>query len=219
MDTFDVLTAGATAGPLVAGWSAHTLWMRRRLARARMDALTGLPARELFTQFARRDLRRLERVAVLVLDLDGFKTVNDTHGHAAGDAVLVAVAGRLRRWAASLDGTAARLGGDEFAATAFIGSAAYLPRHMRALEASLREPVPFRETTLPVGASIGAYTHTSLPRIDLSTALRRADEAMYAAKRAGGGWHIADGPIPEMTTTNGRRTGRPGTTPLPGGAR
>ncbi|CAM5466675.1 GGDEF domain-containing protein [Streptomyces abikoensis] len=219
MDAFDVLSAGATAGPLVAGWSLHTLWMRRRLARARMDALTGLPARELFTHFARRDLRRLERMAVLVLDLDGFKTVNDTHGHAAGDAVLVAVAGRLRRWAASLDGTAARLGGDEFAATAFTEAPAYLPCHLRALEAALREPVPFRETTLPVGVSIGAYTHTSLPRIDLSTALRRADEAMYAAKREGGGWRIADGPVPAMTTTNGRRTGRLGTSALPGGAR
>ncbi|MEV5379776.1 GGDEF domain-containing protein [Streptomyces nondiastaticus] len=219
MDAFDVLSAGATAGPLVAGWSAHTLWMRRRLARARMDALTGLPARELFTHFGRHDLRRLERVAVLVLDLDGFKAVNDAHGHAAGDAVLVAVAGRLRRWAADLDGTAARLGGDEFAATAFTESPAYLPRHLRALEAALREPVAFRETTLRVGVSIGAYAHTSLPRIDLSTALRRADEAMYVAKREGGGWRIATGPIPEMTTTNGRRTGRPGTTPLPGGAR
>ncbi|WP_367131423.1 MULTISPECIES: GGDEF domain-containing protein [Streptomyces] len=219
MDAFDVLSAGVAAAPLVAGWSVHTLWMRRRLARARMDALTGLPARQLFTHFARRDLRRLEQVAVLVMDLDGFKTVNDTHGHAAGDAVLVAVAGRLRRWAANLDGTAARLGGDEFAATAFIEAAAYLPRHLRALEAALREPVLFRETSLPVGVSIGAFTHTGLPRIDLSTALRRADEAMYAAKREGGGWRIADGPIPQRTTTNGRRTGRPGTTPLPGGAR
>ncbi|WP_235485816.1 GGDEF domain-containing protein [Streptomyces roseoverticillatus] len=219
MDAFDVLSAGVAAAPLLAGWSAHMLWMRQRLTRARMDALTGLPARELFTHFARRDLRRLERVAVLVVDLDGFKAVNDIHGHAAGDAVLVAVAGRLRRWAADLNGSAARLGGDEFAATAFTESAAYLPRHLRALEASLREPVMFRETTLPVGASIGAYTHTSLPRVDLSTALRRADEAMYAAKREGGGWRIAEGPIPEMTTTNGRRTGRPGTTPLPGGAR
>ncbi|MBF6045964.1 diguanylate cyclase [Streptomyces sp. NRRL B-1677] len=219
MDAFDVLSAGATAGPLVAGWSVHTLWMRRRLAQERLDALTGVPARELFTFFARRDLRRLERATVLVVDLDGFKAVNDTHGHAAGDAVLVAVAGRLRRWAVSRGGSVGRLGGDEFAATAFVDSPAYLSRHLSTLDASLREPVLVREKELAVGASIGAFIHTGLPRVDLTRALRRADEAMYAAKREGGGWRIATGPIPGMTTTNGRRTGRPGTTPLPGGAR
>ncbi|MFH8787557.1 GGDEF domain-containing protein [Streptomyces roseoverticillatus] len=219
MDAVDVLSAGVVAAPLLAGWSVHTLWMRRRLARERLDALTGVPARDLFTFFARRDLRRLERVTVLVVDLDGFKAVNDTYGHAAGDAVLVAVASRLRRWAAALNGSVGRLGGDEFAATAYVEAAACLPRHLRVLEAALREPVPFREMTLRVGVSIGAFTHTGLPRVDLSRALRRADEAMYEAKREGGGWRIADGPVPEMTTTNGRRTGRPGTTPLPGGAR
>ncbi|CAM5540640.1 GGDEF domain-containing protein [Streptomyces abikoensis] len=219
MNAFDVLSAGATAGPLVAGWSAHMLWMRQRLTRARMDALTGLPGRDLFTHFARRDWRSRDSVAVLVVDLDGFKAVNDRHGHAAGDAVLVEAGRRLRRWSASLDGSAGRLGGDEFTATARIESPAYLPRHLRDLEAVLREPVAFRDTELLVRASIGAFTHIGLPRVELSRALRRADEAMYAAKRDGGGWRIAEGPIPQMTTTNGRRTGRPGTTPLPGGAR
>ncbi|WP_058046258.1 GGDEF domain-containing protein [Streptomyces roseifaciens] len=219
MDAFHVLAAGGTAAPLVAGWSAHMLLLRRRLARARLDALTGLPGRELFTHVARRDLRRPGSMAALVVDLDGFKAVNDRHGHAAGDALLVALAQRLRYWASSLDGTAGRLGGDEFAATARLVTPAHLPGHLRALDTALREPVLHRDTTLAVGASTGAFVHGGLPQVELSRALRRADEAMYAAKRDGGGWRIADGPVPEMTTTNSRRTGRPGTTPLPGGAR
>ncbi|MEU1814961.1 GGDEF domain-containing protein [Streptomyces roseifaciens] len=219
MDAFHVLAAGATAAPLVAGWSAHTLLLRRRLLRAHLDALTGLPGRELFTHIARRDLRRPGSVAVLVVDLDGFKAVNDHHGHAAGDALLVALAQRLRYWASSLDGIAGRLGGDEFAATARLVTPARLPGHLRALETALQAPVAHRGAMLTVGVSVGAFVHVGLPRLSLSGALRRADEAMYAAKREGGGWRIADGPVPEMTTTNGRRTGRPGTTPLPGGAR
>ncbi|MFE5871677.1 GGDEF domain-containing protein [Streptomyces roseifaciens] len=215
----DLVAIGATAGPLMAGWSAHMLLLRRRLLRAHLDALTGLPGRELFTHIARRDLRHAGSVAVLVVDLDGFKAVNDTRGHAAGDALLVAVAQRLRYWASSLDGTAGRLGGDEFAATARLVTPARLPGYLRALENALQAPIPHRGVTLTVGASVGAFVHGGLPRVDLSRALRRADEAMYAAKREGGGWRIADGPVPEMTTTNGRRTGRPGTSPLPGGAR
>ncbi|MCD9144364.1 GGDEF domain-containing protein [Streptomyces albireticuli] len=207
----EVLAAVASAAPLVAGWSLHGLRLRRRIDAARRDPLTGLPGRDAFGSSARRDLRAGGGVVVLV-DLDGFKAVNDAHGHAAGDAVLTEAADRLQSWAGLLGGCAGRLGGDEFAATALIMDPARVPFELHGLDDSLCAPVRFREVELPVRASIGAFVTTGLPVPDLGGALRRADEAMYAAKRAGGGWRIADGPIPEMTTTNGRRTGRPGTT-------
>ncbi|MEH6374576.1 GGDEF domain-containing protein [Streptomyces sp. KLMMK] len=218
MAAFDLITVSAAVAPLAAAWSVHTLLLRRRLARARLDPLTGLPVREEFQVRARQELRGLGRVVVLV-DLDGFKAVNDTYGHAAGDAVLAAVGWRLRRWAADLGGSAGRLGGDEFAATAHPESVNRMPSHLRELHEVLRAPVDFRDRQIHVGASIGAFPVTDQLRPDLAAALRRADEAMYEAKRSGGGWHIAWGPIPEITTTNGRRTGRPGTTPLRGGVR
>ncbi|MBT2383001.1 GGDEF domain-containing protein [Streptomyces sp. ISL-11] len=211
-------SVSAAAAPLLAGWSVHTLLLRRRIARIRLDPLTGLPGRAQFTTSARRDLRAPGAVVVL-LDLDGFKAVNDTHGHAAGDAVLTAVGDRLQTWAALLGGSAGRLGGDEFAATAVIPDSARRPFELRELDEVLCSPVPFRGAELTVGASIGAFAVAGLPAPALDLALRRADEAMYAAKRTGGGWRIAEGPIPEMTTTNGRRTGRPGTTAPAGGRR
>ncbi|MEU5431241.1 GGDEF domain-containing protein [Streptomyces olivoreticuli] len=214
----EVLTALASAAPMAAGWSLHGLRLRRRIAAARRDPLTGLPGRAAFTALARRDLRTAGAVVVLV-DLDRFKTVNDTHGHAAGDAVLIAAAAELRMWAGVLGGSTGRLGGDEFAAI-------FVPRYPGAVRYDLQDlhdclsaPVPFRGTELRVGASIGAIATASLPAPALDVALRRADEAMYAAKREGGGWRIAEGPVPEMTSTNGRRTGRPGTTTPAGGPR
>ncbi|MGW2366337.1 GGDEF domain-containing protein [Streptomyces sp. NPDC001667] len=216
MDT--LLPVSAAAGPLLAGWSLHAAALRRMLRQARQDPLTGLPVRETFMVAAGRDLRRRSGVVVLV-DLDGFKAVNDTHGHAAGDTALTATGRRLAAWAAGLGGAAARLGGDEFAATAFPDPADDLPDQLRDLHLALSEPVWFRETQLTVGASVGAFETTKFPSLTLDRALRLADEAMYAAKRTGGGWHVADGPIPAMTSTNGRRTGRPGTTTPAGGTR
>ncbi|GGR39260.1 GGDEF domain-containing protein [Streptomyces netropsis] len=213
-----LLTASAAAGPLAAGWSLHTLLLRRRVERARRDPLTGLPGRDAFTTTARRRLRAPGGVVVLV-DLDGFKQVNDAHGHAAGDEVLASAAKRLAVWSETRGGCAGRLGGDEFAATITCPAPSDLPFELDALHDALTSPVPFRGAELDVGASIGAFAVAGLPEPVLGPALRRADEAMYAAKRGGGGWHVADGPIPVMTTTNGRRTGRPGTNPRSGGSR
>ncbi|MEV6669931.1 GGDEF domain-containing protein [Streptomyces sp. NPDC051162] len=216
MDT--LVPVSAAAAPLLAGWSLHAAALRRVLRQARQDPLTGLPGRELFMAMAGRDLRRRPGVVVM-MDLDGFKAVNDTFGHAAGDTVLAAVGRRLAAWADGLDGRAARLGGDEFVATAYPESSADLPRELRELHDALSEPVLFRQTELVVGASIGAFATTKFPSLDLGRAMRRADEAMYQAKRSGRGSYIADGPIPAMTSTNGRRTGRPGTTAPAGGTR
>lgn len=215
MDT--VLSLSATAGPLLAGWSLHAALLSRRARRARFDPLTALPGRDLFAHRARRDLWARGAV-VLLVDLDDFKSVNDTHGHAAGDAVLATAGARLQKWAQWHGGSAGRLGGDEFAATAAIPDPGDLDPELAGLHAVLRRPVPFRGHELLVGASIGAYS-APFPAPALAVGLRRADEAMYAAKRRGGGWEIAYGPVPEMTTTNGRRTGRRGTAPRAGGVR
>ncbi|WKK24706.1 GGDEF domain-containing protein [Streptomyces olivoreticuli] len=171
MDT--LVPVSAAAAPLLAGWSLHTAVLRRMLRQARQDPLTGLPGRKTFMASAGRDLRRRSGVVVL-MDLDGFKAVNDTHGHAAGDTVLAAAGRCLAAWAESLGGTAARLGGDEFVATAFPAPTDDLPGRLRDLHFALSEPVWFRETELAVGASVGAFETTKFPSLALGRALRRA---------------------------------------------
>ena len=109
-----LLTAMAAGVPLAAGWSAHLVWLRGRLNTARRDPLTGLWTRDAFTRRAVRLLRDPHAVVVLA-DVDHFKHVNDTHGHAAGDALLAATAARLAHYTGR-SGVAGRLGGDEFAA-------------------------------------------------------------------------------------------------------
>jgi len=205
-----LLPAALAAAPLAAGWSVHTAWLWRQLRAARRDPLTGLWTREVFEVRARRLLRGGEAL-VLLADVNDFKAVNDTCGHAAGDAVLAAVGGRLGRICAP--GVVGRLGGDEFAAV--------VPCHrdaqsaVAAVRLALCLPVEHDGRRLPVSVSLGAATvgPTGEPAtVVLSAALRRADEAMYAAKRTGGGWHLADEHAPAaLATVNGRRAGRPGT--------
>lgn len=202
----------AAVGPLAAGWSAHSLWLRRQVAIARRDPLTGLPTRATFERQAARILAR-RHAAVALVDLDGFKALNDRYGHAAGDTALTTVAGRLTECVGK-QGIAARLGGDEFALV--LSTPAHRLRlHMSLLHACLVEPFDHDGHTLNVGASIGAVSTT--PGAQTPPALRTADECMYVAKRGGGGWLTADTPEPTHTTTAGRRTGRTGATQ--GGAR
>ncbi|MEU7254380.1 GGDEF domain-containing protein [Streptomyces rimosus] len=212
------LTALASALPLAAGWSVHTLRLRRRIEAARRDPLTGLLTREAFTERAERALAAGPS-AVYLIDLDRFKQVNDTHGHAAGDAVLRATGQRLAKWADINAGTVVRLGGDEFAAVARVYSRADLVWGLEELTRSLQEPVEFEGHALTVGASIGAVAYD--PRTDeadVSTLLRVADEHMYAAKRGQAPWLNALVLEPTSATVNGRRAGRPGAAGL-GGAR
>ncbi|MGW4619528.1 GGDEF domain-containing protein [Streptomyces sp. NPDC004592] len=202
----------SAAGPLVAGWGVHSLWMRRRLSAARRDPLSGLWTRAAFERRAARALVRGPH-AVVVMDLDGFKQLNDTFGHAAGDEAIRVTAASLNTALAGLRGSvAARLGGDEFAAVVPAPDPVALPWLLRALHDEICAPFIYRGQALTVGASVGACLTSELPAVSLSLALRRADEAMYTAKRSGGGWRLADGPALTHTTTLGRRTGRPGTT-------
>ncbi|MDT3395761.1 GGDEF domain-containing protein [Streptomyces sp. B1866] len=220
--TPDALHTLAAAAPLAAGWAVHGLWWRRRLAAARRDPLSGLVGRAVFERAACRVLAGRRPVAVLVIDLDGFKQVNDRFGHAAGDAVIRATGERLAQWADGL-GVAGRLGGDEFAAAVRVDSADALRGELVHLHQWLCSPVPRPDgPPLVVGASIGAYLVPSRAGADLSVALRRADESMYLAKQVKGGWLVADGPAPVHATVWGRRDGRPGThlpAPAEGNAR
>lgn len=203
-----LIPAAAAAAPL-AGWSLHALWMRRRLDTARRDPLTGLHTRAVFEKRAGRLLAG-GPCAVLLVDLDRFKELNDTFGHAAGDAALQGAAAALND-ANNDRGAVARLGGDEFAAVIPMPDPISLPWLLRGLHDELCAPTVCRGRVLTVGASIGACWTGELPVPDLSLALRRADEAMYAVKRGGGGWLPADGPELTRRTVNGRRAGRTGT--------
>jgi diguanylate cyclase (GGDEF)-like protein len=199
-----LLPAALAAAPLAAGWSAHLMWMRRQLAAAHRDPLTGLWTREVFEARARRLLRG--ETLVLLADVNDFKAVNDTHGHAAGDAVLAAIGGRLERICGT--GVVGRLGGDEFAAVVLCRREA--ESALAAVRLALCLPVEYEGRRLPVSVSLGAAPVAA--GTDLPSALRRADEAMYAAKRADGGWCVADETAPAaLATVNGRRVGRPGT--------
>ncbi|MBZ4322479.1 GGDEF domain-containing protein [Streptomyces huiliensis] len=203
-----VVSVAVAAGPLAAGWSVHGVWFWRRMSAARHDPLTGLLRRDAFEARAARVLRGTVPI-VVVVDLDGFKALNDTRGHAAGDVALAHVGRRLGVWARVRGGIAARLGGDEFAAAATLDHPDALPGDLRTLHSWLCEPVATDAGPVRLGASLGAIA--APPGAGLPVLLRRADEAMYTAKRGGGGWHIAHGLTPHRPTANGRRAGRRGT--------
>lgn len=170
--------------------SARRRRERRLSDRAHFDALTGLPNRAATVDYitaavARRG--RGETVIVTFVDLDGFKPVNETYGHPAGDEVLCAVARRLRL-AQGEGELIGRVGGDEFAACGTPGRSDPGGLAHRILR-SLAEPIPIAEGhRASIGASIGVAVtddfHADLTAEDL---IRRADTAMYSAKRLGGG--------------------------------
>jgi diguanylate cyclase (GGDEF)-like protein len=154
------------------------------------DSLTGLPNRALFLDRMEHAHARSRRsgapIAVLFMDLDAFKMVNDSLGHAAGDELLVLVAGRLRRWLRPSD-TAARFGGDEFAVLLEdLEHSSAAPRVADRILESLREPFTIQGQEVRVGASIGIATSAMPGSDDL---LRNADLAMYRAKGLGKGRH------------------------------
>lgn len=191
------------------GWTVHAVSLHRKLAAARRDPLTGLLGRDGFTAKARQITDRYgDHALVGIVDLDHFKQINDTHGHAAGDRVLQATAQRLAAWAGSR-GVAGRLGGDEFAAVARFAPA-QRQRRLRQLAATLAEPVDVDRHLIDVAVSIGAAAPDALGTNDLSTLQRAADAAMYAGKHTGRPV-LADRTHATTPSVNGRRLGRPGT--------
>lgn len=156
---------------------------------ARQDALTGLPNRKLLLDFIEQTAREItagEAYAVFVLDLDRFKPVNDIHGHAAGDAVLCEVAGRLTSLLPR-GGFAARLGGDELAVVLPFKPQSDEPAEFaQKAIAAVTAPITWSTTQVQVGATVGIAL---LPAdaTDAATLLRSADIAMYRGKREGRG--------------------------------
>jgi diguanylate cyclase (GGDEF)-like protein len=154
---------------------------------AHTDALTALPNRRGLAEVLQRALpqARPERMtAVFLLDLDGFKPINDRLGHEAGDEVLVGVARRLESLLRGSD-TVARLGGDEFVVVASgLASDADAQALGRKLLDGFREPFAAAGQTCTVGLTIG-YALAPLDGDDAISLLKRADAAMYAGKQAG----------------------------------
>jgi diguanylate cyclase (GGDEF)-like protein len=143
------------------------------------DALTGLPNRVLFTESVARALEGSGSPSVLFLDLDDFKLVNDTWGHAAGDELLVHAAERLRR-AVRAEDMPARLGGDEFAVLLAEGQLGVAREAAQRISDAFDRPFSVHDRTLAVRPSIGiAVGQTGVTAEQL---LRNADVAMYAAK-------------------------------------
>lgn len=155
---------------------------------AHYDALTGLPNRVLLADRLKQAIAQSHRqrtsLAVLYIDLDGFKTVNDKHGHDVGDQLLVSLAHRLKAVLREGD-TIARIGGDEFVVVmaGLDNTAAYKSVWQRLLQEAA-EPLMLNGDLLQVSASIGA---TLYPQDDgeADQLLRHADQAMYIAKQAG----------------------------------
>ena len=160
---------------------------QRELERAWLDPLTALPNRALFMEhLEKRCLQSLQQnnaLAVLVIDFDKFKEVNDTMGHSAGDAVLAQGATRLVRGVGK-KGQVGRIGGDEFAAFFPMTNLKQAQKKIQQLVVDMRTPFQLPEGQAQISASIGM---TLLP-VDGCTAanlLKNADVAMYRAKAAG----------------------------------
>jgi diguanylate cyclase (GGDEF)-like protein/PAS domain S-box-containing protein len=157
------------------------------LRQALHDPLTGLANRALFTDRLEHALARGRRpgvtVAILVIDLDGFKDINDSLGHDAGDDLLTIAGMRLQGHARPSD-TMARLGGDEFGVLLEDITAAEAVRSAEGLLEGLATPIVLRDRDLTPTASIGIAIAAGE---DAETLLRNADTAMYAAKRQGKG--------------------------------
>ncbi len=153
------------------------------------DALTGLPNRRFFREklfdIVPAPDEPMRRAAVLMLDLDGFKSVNDMHGHPAGDRMLIDIAGRLT--ALVNDGVVARLGGDEFAIILpTIDSPAQLTAFARRVIGVVEQPVMVGDIALAVG--VGVSIGIAIAPDDGSEPdelVRRADLALYRAKESG----------------------------------
>jgi diguanylate cyclase (GGDEF)-like protein/PAS domain S-box-containing protein len=156
---------------------------------AHYDALTNLPNRVLLADRLKQGMlqvqRRSQRLAVVYLDLDGFKVVNDSHGHEAGDHLLVALAGRMRSALREGD-TLARIGGDEFVAVLvdLVDATESMPMLSRLLLAA-SEPVDWEGGTICVSASLGVTLYPQEEEIDADQLQRQADQAMYQAKLSG----------------------------------
>lgn len=162
-------------------------FMHKARHAAHHDALTGLANRTLFRLFLDRNLALCQRnkseLAILYIDLDGFKAVNDSHGHAVGDQLLQAVAARLKGAIRPAD-IAARLGGDEFAIALLDAGLEHAAAFSARLIELVSQPYPLGQVTATISASVGVAGYPATER-DSDMLLKKADQAMYKAKSLG----------------------------------
>ncbi|MET0855355.1 MAG: EAL domain-containing protein, partial [Telluria sp.] len=163
--------------------STELIWRQ-----ANFDELTGLPNRHMFMDRLRQEIKKADRgaafLALVFLDLDHFKEVNDHFGHATGDALLVEAARRIAACVRSSD-TLGRLGGDEFTVIlAGIDHAGSVERIAQALVASLARPFELGGEKVFISASAGVALYPP-DAADVDELLGRADQAMYSSKKAG----------------------------------
>ncbi len=170
------------------------------------DALTGLPNRLLFHDRVQQAILAAQRekteFAVLMLDLDRFKEINDTLGHASGDQLLLEVGRRLQGTLREMD-SIARLGGDEFALLLLGASAASVAEVTERIRSALDRPFSLDGLPLQVEASVGIALYPS-HGAEVDPLLQRADVAMYVAKNANLGYALYD--VDEDTHEPGRLT-------------
>jgi diguanylate cyclase (GGDEF)-like protein/PAS domain S-box-containing protein len=166
---------------------------------AHHDSLTSLPNRTLFTDVLTRSCAQLgtDDLALLCLDLDEFKAVNDTMGHAVGDALLVAVADRLRRCIREGD-LAARLGGDEFAIIMADATPADAAQMASRIVERLSQPYGLNGQPVEIGVSVGVVL-AQPEQNEPSKLLQNADLALYRAKAEGRGtWRFFEAAMDEQ---------------------
>jgi len=153
------------------------------------DNLTGLPNRNLFVERLKQALalasRHEKKVALLYVDLDKFKPINDTLGHKAGDTALITAARRMKSCIREVD-TVARVGGDEFVIILqdIVESEGAVVAAQKVIE-KMTKPFKIKKNTCALGASIGISIFPDHGQ-DVDTLMKNADQAMYAAKKIGG---------------------------------
>lgn len=164
---------------------------------AHFDALTGLPNRVLLVDRLRQAMaqvaRRSQQLGVAYLDLDGFKAINDAHGHGVGDLLLVGLASRMRQALRDVD-TLARMGGDEFVVVLMdVAGLDESTPMLRRLLLAADAPIMVAGHELRVSASVGVTFYPQSADVEAEQLVRQADQAMYQAKQAGKNrYHVFD---------------------------
>lgn len=193
------VSLAALLGALVLVWSRNER-MQELQRQASQDPLTGLKNRRRFSEDLRTELARSRRDgsegAVLMLDLDNFKQVNDTLGHPEGDRVIAEIAGVLRARMRATD-VVARLGGDEFGLVLPHCDGGEAEAVANEIAAAIRDHVSSDEALPPITASVGVAMFGPDPRATMETLMAEADAAMYEAKREERGGVRVAGTRPE----------------------
>lgn len=188
-ETEEIVQAGRSLADRLAAAAVSISWENQLYHQAHFDALTDLPNRTLLRDRVEQALLRAERenlaIALMLVDLDKFKDVNDSLGHTAGDALLVSCARQLRKVARHTD-TVARLGGDEFIVLVpdlpRAGAASIVDRIASDLSAELAQSVDLGTGSVSVPASIGIALYPD-NGTEIEELMKNADAAMYASKR------------------------------------